>query len=144
MGTRGPAPKRSSERRRRNLDSKVETVPAIVAAVEVPAANQAWHPIALGWYESLQQSGQSQFYEPSDWWAAQFVADAMSRNLKQRQKFSAVLFASVMSGMTDLLTTEAARRRVRMEIERGGDAPGEPAGVTAIADYQKRLKGRSG
>jgi hypothetical protein len=25
--------------------------------------------------------------------------------------------------MTDLLTTEADRRRVRMEIERGGDAP---------------------
>lgn len=144
MGTRGPVPKRSTARRRRNTESKVETVAPIVDKVDVPAANPAWHPIALGWYESLQTSGQSTYYEPSDWWAAQYVADAMSRNLKQRQKFSAVLFASVMSGMTDLLTTEAARRRVRMEIERGGDQPAEPAGVTAIADYQKRLKGRSG
>jgi len=44
--------------------------------------------------------------------------------------------------MSDLLTTEAARRRVRMEIERGG-APEKPAGVVAIADYRKRLSGKS-
>lgn len=141
MGARGPVPKRSSERRRQNKETKVDTAPAIVANVEVPPANPAWHPIALGWYESLKTSGQAQFYEPSDWWAAQYVADAMSRNLKQRQKFSSVLFAAVMSGMTDLLTTEAARRRVRLEIERSGDESGEPAGVTAIADYRQRIGG---
>ncbi len=139
-GTRGPVPKRSSERRRRNAESKVEQVPAIVETVTVPPANPAWHAIALGWYESLQTSGQSLYYEPSDWWAAQFIAEAMSRNLKQRQKFSAVLFAGVMSGMSDLLTTEAARRRVRMEIERD-QGEQQPAGVTAIADYRKRVGG---
>jgi hypothetical protein len=134
-------PKRSSERRRQNKkDDAVETAAALVPDVSIPPASPNWHPVALGWYESLRTSGQSQFYEPSDWWAAQFVADAMSRNLKQRAKFSAVLFAAVMSGMTDLLTTEAARRRVRLEIERGKDGE-TPASVTAIADYRKRLSG---
>lgn len=140
-GTRGPVPKRSTERRRRNKESKTETVKPIVGKVEQPAANREWHPIALGWYESLATSGQAQFYEPSDWMFARYVAEAMSRNLKQKQ-FSSVLFASVMSGMSDLLTTEAARRRVRMEIDREG-SPEQPASVTAIADYRKRLSGKS-
>jgi hypothetical protein len=51
--TRGPVPKRSSERRRRNKDSKVETVKPLVANVPPLAANQAWHPIAIDWFNSL-------------------------------------------------------------------------------------------
>jgi len=141
-GPRGPVPKRSSERRRRNKDSAVETIKPVVAKVEQPPAIAGWHPIALAWYESLASSGQAQFYEPSDWQYARYVADVMSRNLKQRAKFSAVLFASVTSAMNDLLTTEASRRRVRMEIERSG-AGEVPASVTAIADYRRRLSGKS-
>lgn len=139
MGARGPVPKHSTERRRRNKDTQVETVQPPTTAVEHPPAETTWHPIAKDWYESLASSGQAQFFEPSDWQYARYVADIMSRNLKQRQKFSAVLFASVTSAMNDLLTTEAARRRVRLEIERGGGGEQPAAGVTAIADYKKRL-----
>lgn len=55
----------------------------------------------------------------------------MSRNLTQG-RFSAQLFQSVPSGMTDLLTTEGARRRARLELEResGADNPREAARVT--------------
>lgn len=140
MAGNGPVPKRSSERRRQNKESKPEIVKAIVQKVEVPPANPAWHPIALGLYSSLKESGQSRFYEPSDWWMAQYVCDAMSRNLKQRQKFSSVLFASVMSGLNDLLVDEASRRRVRLEVERAADEGDKtPASVTAIAGYRERL-----
>jgi len=138
-GTRGPVPKRSTERRRRNKQSKVDTVVVDGPKVVVPEAGANWHPIARDWYESLKDSGQSQFYEPSDWQYARFIAEVMSRNLKQTRKFSAMLFAAVQSGMSDLLTTEAARRRVRMEIERGGGEE-TPASVTAIKDYRSRLK----
>jgi hypothetical protein len=142
-GTRGPVPKRSSERRRRNAESEVETVAPLVEKVPQPPGDPKWHPIALEWYESLATSGQARFYEPSDWIFAKYVAEAMSRNLKARgAKFSSVLFASVCSGMSDLLTTEASRRRVRLEIERAGDPGQEPAGVVAIADYRQRLSGK--
>jgi hypothetical protein len=148
-GARGPVPKRSTERRRRNKDSEVEVVkieaPAAGEAsdageahVVAPPADAGLHPIAHDWYESLKTSGQAKFFEPSDWQYARYIANVMSRNLKQRAKFSAVLFASVTSAMNDLLTTEASRRRVRLEIERAG-GPEQPAGVTAIADYRKRL-----
>lgn len=144
-GTRGPVPKRSSERRRRNKESQPDIVQIVgAAAVTIPPVDERWHEIARSWYESLADSGQAQFYEPSDWQAARLVAEVMSRNLKQGKKFSSVLFASVWAAMGDLLTTEADRRRVRMEIERNPDAGKPAAGVTAIADYRKRLASSGG
>jgi hypothetical protein len=50
----------------------------------------------------------------------------MSRNLGDG-KFSAMLFQSVMSAMSELLTTEGARRRARLELERGVEAPVSPS-----------------
>jgi hypothetical protein len=140
-GRRGPVPKRSTERRRRNKESTPDVVQINGAVVAMPPVNDAWHEIARDWYLSLAESGQSQFYEPSDWQAARYVAEVMSRNLKQGKKFSSMLFSAVWAGMGDLLTTEADRRRVRMEIERVPNGDGKPAaGVTAIADYRARLK----
>lgn len=134
----GPVPKRSTERRRRNKESKPQIVPIKgIGPVPVPPADPNWHELAREWYESLAQSGQSQFYEPSDWAAARVLASVLSKNLKQT-KFSSVLFATVWAGMGDLLTTEGERRRVRMEIVREGE-PELPASVTAIADYRERF-----
>src|SRR5688572_8527359 len=112
MGTRGPAPKRIQERLGHISKATKAEVSTVVrqGPVRVPAADKNWHPIALRWYRSLKDSGESEWYEPSDWAAAQYVAQAMSKNLSD-QKFSAVLFSSVWSAMESLLTTEAARRR---------------------------------
>lgn len=139
-GTRGPVPKRSTERRRRNKESKVETVKIEgLGPVDVPPPDPGWHEIARDWYLSLAQSGQSKFYEPSDWQLARYIAQVMSLNLRQGKKFSAMLFTAVQAGMADLLTSEADRRRVRMEIERTDGAVEQPASVTAIDDYRARL-----
>src|SRR5690554_6789972 len=100
----GPLPKRSSERRRRN---KVpgETTVYRSGRVRVPALpKDGVHPIARRWYNSLRQSGQSEYFEPSDWAAAQYVAHAMSKNLEG--KFSSMLFSAVWTAMDSLLTTE--------------------------------------
>ncbi|MFD9813994.1 hypothetical protein [Streptomyces sp. NPDC059080] len=135
----GPVPKRSDQRRRRNKSDGPELVKAPGgAAPEVPPADEEWHPIAASWYASLSESGQTQFYEASDWATAYYVAEAMSRNLISG-RFSAQLFQAVMSAMTDLLTTEGARRRARVELERGdGDVdPREAARVTLMETYRK-------
>lgn len=98
-----------------------------------------WHPVAQAWFRSLEQSGQSQFYEPSDWAAARYVAEVMSRNLTA-SRFSAQLFAGVWTAMSELLTTEGARRRARLEIEREtGQEDPETAEVAAIEDYRRTL-----
>ncbi|NUP43487.1 MAG: hypothetical protein HOY76_42315 [Streptomyces sp.] len=138
--TTGPVPKRSTERRRRNKPegAEVTTVPAAKQDVECPPADESWHQIARDWYDSLARSGQAVFYEPSDWATARYVAEAMSRGLQQ-SRFSAQLFAAVSSAMTELLTTEGARRRARLEIERGTKDEGKPADVTALDDYRAAL-----
>lgn len=137
MGARGPVPKRSSERRRRNKGSKPDKVTA-AGSVKAPAADSKWHPIAKGWFNGLKTSGQAQFFEPSDWQAARLVAEELNRYLRAKKK-SAIMFAHIWSAMTDLLTTEGARRRVRLEVEREGNDDETPAGVTALDDYRKSL-----
>lgn len=137
MGERGPVPKRTAVRRRRNTDEHGPvTTGAAAKRVPVPRADPEWHPIAQRWFKSLKDSGQAHWYEPSDWATAYYVAEAMNRNLVQG-RFSGQLFAAVMSAMTELLTTEGARRRARLELEREESA--EDATVTAIADYRSVL-----
>lgn len=131
----GPVPARSDRRRRRNKP-EVETLRAEGLGASQPGIDPDWHPIAQRWFESLGASGQAEFYEASDWATAVYVAQAMSANLTQ-PKFSAVLFSSVMSAMTELLTTEGARRRVRLELERATEEE-EPAAVAIMAQYRDR------
>ncbi|WP_327073318.1 hypothetical protein OG196_15120 [Kitasatospora purpeofusca] len=140
----GPVPKRSDQRRRRNSDGPdLVTAPAGKAPA-VPRVSGDWHPIAARWFRSLKESGQAQFYEASDWSTAYYIAEAMSRNLEQG-KFSAQLFQSVLSGMTDLLTTEGARRRARVELERleQGEDPREAAHLVLMEQYRQAAEGGS-
>ena len=132
-----PVPKRSDQRRRRNIEGRPDKVTA-EGAVEVPDAEGTWHPVARDWFLSLAESGQSQFFEPSDWQHARYIAEAMTTNLNAG-KFSAQLFASVESAMNNLGSTEGARRRLRIEVERAtGVQPVDPA-VASIAEYRKQL-----
>lgn len=155
MGARGPAPKRAAERRRRNKGSKPESVEA-AGKVEQPEPVDDWHPIAAGWYTSLAESGQAQFYEPSDWALAQILAESMSRDLKPqivavnpetneptfaKKPLNGSSLGAYLKGMTNLMVSEGDRRRAQLEIERGEVTPEQPAGVTALADYKKSLAG---
>ena len=140
MGSRGPVPKRIEERLGHLTKAQKAGTDRVTmeGAVKPPPMPRGLHPIAQRWYRSLVNSGQSRFYEPSDWATAVYVAEVMSRNLNDK-KFSAMLFASVMSAMDTLLTTEGARRRVRVEIVRDDGEEDAQPGVTAIDDYRNRL-----
>lgn len=146
MGARGPVGKRSNQlhgHRSQEEKAEYEQVTVDAPAATMPPADQAWHPIARGWYVALAESGQAKFYEPSDWAVAQFIAEAMSRNLTAG-RFSGQLFAAIMSGMSSLLVTEGDRRRVKLELQRTGALEGDPdelASVTAISDWQAKLAG---
>lgn len=134
MGARGPVPKRSSERVRRNKDSVKTTKAPGAQKVRVPRADPSWHPLAKSWYNSLKKSGQSQFFEPSDWAYAKFVAYQMTL-LCQEKRVRAASLQTIMAGMNDLLTTEGARRRVRIELER--ETPDDDLmNVANINDYR--------
>jgi hypothetical protein len=145
MGARGQVPARSDRRRRKNKpDTPIERVEAD-GEVVIPPAEEDWHPTARAWYESLRESGQSRFYESSDWWQAHFCASLMHQSLTG-EKVNAQLVAQIRGLMTDLLSSEASRRRVGLEIVRGGSLDAEAvsaAGVTNLAARRKRLSDAS-
>lgn len=140
-GSGGPVPKRSEQRRRTNKDPRSLDRAQAGPRPAAPEPDETWHPIARDWFLSLSESGQSGFYEASDWATARYVAEAMSKNLSDG-KFSAMLFASVMSATSSLLVTEGDRRRLRLELERAkpADPDGEAATAT-VTDLLSRLGG---
>jgi hypothetical protein len=110
------------------------------ARPRVPAASKDWHPIAKRMYLSLKSSGQSAFFEASDWATAQLAAEATSR-LLTAEKFSAMLLAAVDAIWARLLMTEADRRRLRVELERPKEDADAAAAVTALDEFRSRFSG---
>lgn len=160
MGSRGPVPKRTDQRRRRNkpADGATVTKGAATRRIVVPPVNRKWHPVARRWYLSLRQSGQAEFYEPSDWATAYVIAEAMSRELNPQpmvvgsgRDASVELVAMAPKGasltawlkaMGSLMVTEGDRRRLRLELERGKDAAVETeqdAAVASMAEWREKL-----
>lgn len=144
VGITGPVPKRSTQRRRTNKpEIPVESTPPVqVPSGEpwiVPLARGEWHEIAKDWFHSLKKSGQSSWFQPSDWMEA-YVAAHMLSEMLTSEKLSAMMYASWSSHTSRLLTTEGDRRRVRIELERASrkDEDAEAA-VTTMDDWRKKF-----
>lgn len=140
-GRSGRTPKRSEERmghRSKAEMAAVQKVPVQAGVVDQPPSDPEWHPLAQDWYESLAESGQSIFFEPSDWAAARYLAAIMTRNITA-PRFNAQLFGSLWTAMNDLMTTEASRRRLRLELERDTTDSDAAAKASVLAEYRMRI-----
>lgn len=143
MGERGPAPKRASERRRRNKvpGETIVNVTGVVDIPELPA--RGINPLARAWYESLASSGQSEFFEPSDWAAAVVAAKTLSMAL--RPGATAAMMGQAWAMMEALLTTESRRRRALLQVERSAlesrYADGTAGQPTPIDEYRRMAGG---
>lgn len=160
MGTRGPAPKRSDQRRRRNAPErpvkKVTGEQRGGGANGRPPVNGKWHPVAKRWYQSLGESRQSVFYEPSDWALAYLLAESISRELVPQPVFDdtgkevakvarppkGASLAAWLKGMSALLVAEGDRRRLQIELELPPGADDEEAGrVSSLDAWRARTDG---
>lgn len=142
MGSRGPVPKRTDQRRRVNQpEGGPVTVAEAAVVVSQPDADESWHPLARDWYVSLAESGQAVFYEPSDWRSARVWAELLSRQLFSERMNSQIITAWA-AGATELLTTEGSRRRMRLELERVKTVDaGEAHADATVTDLMSRLGG---
>lgn len=124
-----------------DVPPKATRAEIFVLVDEGPAVDSGWHELARDWYRSLAESGQSMFYEPSDWQTARVLAELLSRALKAG-KVTASLIERWQIGATELLTTEGARRRVRMELEHPGEEGEEgDDNVTYLDQFRSGLGG---
>lgn len=137
LGSRGPVPKRSDERIRRNKDEvEITKIDAAGQVDQPPLDLDDPHPMIVDFWDSLGESAQSRFYEPSDWQFARFTLHFADGLVKSGRPSSQML-AAVNSALNDLLVSEGQRRRVRMEIER---EQAQAEVVDLAAELQKRMK----
>lgn len=156
MATRGPVPKRSDQRRRTNAPATPVKNPPAAAKVKAPTADTQWHKVALAWYKSLALSGQSIFYEPSDWATAYLIAESMSRDLspqfvgitekgdsvRETIPLKGASLSAYLRAMAVLMVTEGDRRRLQVELVKPqqSDPDAERASAT-VTDIRSRLGG---
>lgn len=169
MGERGPAPKRSEERIRRaepetGAPTRIDATD--LAEVQAPAADPDWHPVATQLYESLSESAQSFYYEPSDWAYAYTVCESLSLDLMPqfvgfeslgeditRAKMVRIplkggSLTAYTKAMSLLGVTETDRRRMGVEIVRAAqkrDLTGDDVadGVVSMEDWRDSLTGNA-
>ncbi|GAB4588721.1 phage terminase small subunit [Nocardia sp. IFM 10818] len=141
MGTKGPIPKRSDQRVRRNKSDVGLAVVQAIGSFKIPELGLGDpHPLVADLYASLRHSAQSDYYEPSDWQQARLVCLLLDDLLKSGRMNGQVL-SVVHSMMGELLMSEGARRRVRLEVERAGQA----AEVVDVAEmFRQRMMGAGG
>lgn len=147
MGEKGPPPKRSDQRRRTNApETPIDRADG--GEVVIPDPDEEWHPIARMMWDALGTSGQSVFYESTDWSLAFALCESMSREFKPQVVGSSVVevdgekirepiwaevppkaaaLASWSKMTTSLLVAEGDRRRAGLELNR-------PEGEEEVAD----------
>jgi len=103
-----------------------------------PQADPKWKPTARSWFNSLSLSGQSEFYEPSDWATAVAAAEAYDVFLRSH---NASIFAQFVRLSERLGCTVLDRKRGRVELaEPEPDDIDEEAADDAIAGWHARLR----
>ena len=118
----GPVPYRTEELSRER-DAKRGDRPTLTQGtmrpVQIPVADSEWHPTAKRLYQSLRESGQSDFFQNSDWAYAWSLCEDVSV-MKNQQIYSGKLHAESLKGiynaLGNLMFTEADRRRMRIEL----------------------------
>lgn len=114
--------------------------------VSIPEADPDWHPIARQLWAALAESGQSEFYQQSDWAFAYSLMDDLSHYKKpliskdgdEYHKRSGQMLQTIYTAMERLMIAEGDRRRVRVELHEPEDDKPD-AELVAIDSYKDRL-----
>jgi len=82
--------------------------------IPIPAANPDWHPTAQSWFRALALSGQSEFYEASDWATAVAAAQIYDMFLRTHH---ATLLPTFERLSARLGVTVVDRKKSRIELD---------------------------
>ena len=106
--------------------------------IPIPDADPDWKPLAQSWFRSLKLSGQSDFYEASDWATA--VAAASAYDIFLRTHNASILGSFVrLSERLGATITDRKRSRIELDDPEPEDAD-ENAADGVVQGWQARLK----
>lgn len=141
-------PKRSDQLIRRNIPEVPVQKISVIGAVEVPELDiEHAHPLVVDFYNSLKESGQARWYEPSDWQTARIAMYTLNEELNStyqdgsNKPISPMKLQVVNQMLSALMVTEGERRRARLEIDRVTNPSGEDGQVLSISDMFKQRLG---
>ena len=142
LGISGPIPQPDASLARKRTRKGGEVKPLTIGErrpTRIPRADAKWHPIAKNLFNAVKRSGQSDFYQDSDWWLLYSLCDDLSFYKSNDHYRSGQMLQTIMSSMERLLVTEGDRRRVRIELHEA-DTPKPTLTVVGMDLYRERLK----
>lgn len=109
--------------------------------IPIPSPDERWLPLAQSWFNSLKLSGQSDFYEASDWATA--VAAASAYDIFMRTQ-NASIFSQFVKLSERLGATIVDRRHARIELNSPNERRDhdEDAADNVVHGWQERLNAR--
>ena len=130
----GPIPKRSDQRVRRNKVAPIDRLPVIGRVPQPDLGVEVGFEAEQLWL-SMPRSGQSLYYEASDYAYARFGIMALDAFVRGSCRGAAHLTA-IRQYLTPLMLTEGDRRQGRLELDRN-DSVG--AVGPSASDYIKEI-----
>lgn len=130
----GPVPKRDDQRIRRNKPETETEHVYVEDDVEPPELRDyitAPHRIVSLTWDSILDSAQSRYYEPSDWAYALFLLEMMDNQIKSGRPSPGIIH-EINSGLQSLMITEGERRRLKLEVHRGKQEDPDEADPAAM------------
>jgi hypothetical protein len=110
------------------------------AEIPVPEPNRMWHPQAQSWFNSLKLSGQSEFYEASDWATAVLCAQLYDIYIKSRAVNVLDRFLKLSARLGVTVADRYAARIVLDEPEPEHHDEDEEQADATVLDWHRRLK----
>ena len=106
--------------------------------ITIPRMNGQWHPVAKMLWKAVKESGQTKFYQSSDWAMLYSLCDDISY-AKQQKKRPAQLIQTIYSELGNLLVSEGSRRRVQIELYRPTEEELKSSDVAVMSEWQKKF-----
>jgi hypothetical protein len=137
----GPVPNRPEDLSRERDQNRGDRVPLAQGTLrpvnDVWAPAEHWSDMVQELYLSAAESGQSDFYQKSDWMLWFSLCDDLDY-YKKMGKRSGQMLQTIYAAMTDLLVTEGARRKARVILSEP-ESEQNDAAVLQLADYKSAL-----
>jgi hypothetical protein len=123
---------------------------------EIMEPDEDWHPIATNLYCDALRSGQCYYYEASEYALLYMLCENISRDMKPqvigvhpetgrvmraKQSIRGTSLNAYNKLMQDLMMTEAARRRIHVELIRGFENQEVDPRVRTLQSLKDRLAG---
>lgn len=139
---RGPAPKPTDKRRRRNKPESyglAELLEVAVAAQQPDELGFSAHELVQSLWESLGRSVEGQFYSHADWQRVRMELWYANKLIMTRGRIPSNGWAVLQTGLGDLLISPADKRRIGIELASAAGDPDEEAAVLQMVHYQDKL-----